>query len=67
MDGRVFDNNFIERLWRKVKYEEVYLKDYEDGKEALFGLRDYLRFYNEERFHQALKYMTPHQVYCGMA
>lgn len=65
--GRVFDNIFIERLWRSVKYEEVYLKEYEDPKEAICGLRDYLRFYNEERLHQALKYMTPHQVYCMMA
>ncbi|MBW2147427.1 MAG: transposase family protein, partial [Deltaproteobacteria bacterium] len=44
--GRVFDNIFIERLWRTVKYEDVYLKDYESVKEATMGLRAYFRFYN---------------------
>ncbi|MBW2308962.1 MAG: DDE-type integrase/transposase/recombinase, partial [Deltaproteobacteria bacterium] len=51
--GRVFDNIFVERLWRTVKYEEVYLKDYESVKEATMGLRAYFRFYNEQRPHQA--------------
>ena len=61
--GRVFDNIFIERLWRTVKYEEVYLHDYESRGEASQRLRDYLTFYNEERLHQALGSQTPAKVY----
>jgi len=61
--GRAFDNIFVERLWRSVKYEEVYLKDYRDVPSCIEGLRDYFRFYNEERPHQALGYKTPGQVY----
>lgn len=63
--GRVFDNIFIERLWRTVKYEEVYLTDYGNVSECVNGLKAYFRFYNEERPHQALGYRTPRQVYCG--
>jgi len=63
--GRVFDNIFSERLWRTVKYEEVYLKDYADPREAREGLRAYFRFYDEQRPHQALKYRTPAEVYEG--
>ena len=65
--GRVFDNIFSERLWRTVKYEEVYLKDYADPREAREGLRAYWRFYNEQRPHQALGYRTPAEVYEGRA
>jgi putative transposase len=65
--GRVFDNIFSERLWRTVKYEEVYLKDYADPREAREGLRAYFRFYNEQRPHQALDYRTPAEVYEGRA
>lgn len=61
--GRAFDNIFIERLWRTVKYEEVYLHDYQDGIEAYFALDKYFRFYNEERFHSSLDYQTPSEVY----
>jgi len=61
--GRVFDNIFVERLWRTVKYEEVYLKDYRDVAEARRGLADYFPFYNNERIHQALDYRTPQAVY----
>ena len=61
--GRVFDNIFIERLWRSVKYEEIYLKDYGSVAECKQGLHSYFRFYNEERFHQSLQNQTPHQVY----
>jgi putative transposase len=57
--GRVIDNIFIERLWRTVKYEEVYLKDYTDVREALSNLKEYFAFYNHERPHQALGYRTP--------
>jgi putative transposase len=63
--GRAFDNIFSERLWRTVKYEEVYLKDYADIEEARRELRRYFRFYNQERLHQALDYHTPAEVYAG--
>lgn len=65
--GRVFDNIFIERLWRSVKYEEVYLKEYQDVLSCIEGLRAYFRFYNDERPHQALGYRTPQQVYSAKA
>jgi len=61
--GRYLDNIFIERLWRSVKYEEVYLNDYESVYEAAQGLGRYFPFYNEERIHQALGYKTPAAVY----
>ena len=61
--GRVFDNIFIERLWRSLKYEEVYLKEYENVLSCIEGLRAYFRFYNDERPHQALGYKTPKEVY----
>jgi putative transposase len=61
--GRAIDNVFIERLWRSVKYEEVYLKDYADGWEAESSLAAYFRFYDEARIHQSLGYRTPAEVY----
>jgi len=61
--GRYSDNLFIERLWRTVKYEEVYLKAYQDGRDARTGIGDYFRFYNTERPHQALGYRTPAEVF----
>lgn len=63
--GRAFDNIFNERLWRSVKYEDVYLKGYQTMPEAQEGLGKYFQFYNDERFHQALNYKTPHEVYFG--
>ena len=65
MDGKgsYRDNLFIERLWRTVKYEEVYLKAYQDGRVARIGIGNYFRFYNSERPHQALEYRTPAEVY----
>lgn len=63
--GRALDNIFVERLWRSVKYEEVYLHDYETVPEAVGGLARYFRFYNEERLHQALDYQTPAQVFAA--
>jgi len=61
--GRALDNVFIERLWRSVKYEEVYTKDYSDGWEAENSLAAYFRFYCQRRIHQALGYRTPAEVY----
>ena len=61
--GRAFDNIFIERLWRTVKYEEVYLKDYGSVPVALEGLSEYFDFYNHQRLHQSLKYQTPAAVH----
>lgn len=61
--GRALDNVFVERLWRTVKYEDVYPKGYETPKEAFAGLRDYFQFYNWERPHQALDYRTPGAIY----
>ncbi len=63
--GRAFDNIFIERLWRSVKYEEVYLNAYETPKEAYRRLSDYFNFYNNERPHQSLGYKTPSEVHFG--
>ena len=61
--GRCFDNIFVERLWRSVKYEEVYLHDYTTVSEARTGLERYFAFYNDERLHESLAYQTPGQVY----
>jgi putative transposase len=63
--GRALDNAFIERLWRTVKYEEVYLQEYAGGEDALAGLKRYWRFYNRARPHQSLDYRTPGTVYFG--
>jgi len=61
--GRALDNVFTERLWRSVKYEEVYLNDYTSPREARQGIGNYLTFYNYERPHQLLAYLTPAEVY----
>lgn len=61
--GRALDNVFVERLWRSVKYEEIYPKGYESLKEVKNGLRRYFEFYNERRPHQGLKYRTPAEIY----
>lgn len=61
--GRAIDNIFIERLWRSVKYENIYLQCYEDGKSLYRGLQRYFEFYNHDRFHQSLKYATPASMY----
>ena len=63
--GRALDNIFVERLWRTVKYEYVYLQEIQTVQEARSGFRDYFRFYNHERLHQSLDYRTPAQVYLG--
>ena len=65
MDGKgsYRENLFVERLWRSVKNEEVYLKAYQDGRDARVGIGEYLRFYNTQRPHQASDYRTPAEVY----
>jgi len=65
--GRWIDNVFIERLWRSVKYEEVYLHAYENGSDARAGLRKYFEFYNARRTHQSHDYRTPDAVYFAEA
>jgi putative transposase len=65
--GRCMDNIFVERLWRSLKYEEVYLKDYESVTEARTGIERYFRFYNQERIHQSLDYRTPAAIYLARA
>ena len=61
--GRWMDNVFIERLWRSLKYEEVYLKAYESVAEARAGIKEWMLFYNEDRTHQSLDRQTPEEVY----
>ena len=61
--GRALDNIFTERLWRTVKYEEVYLKEYASPREARTNLNEYFAFYNHHRLHQALGYQTPASIY----
>jgi putative transposase len=64
--GRAFDNIFVERLWRTVKYEDVYPRSYETQRDARRGLSRYLHYYNHERPHQSLGYRTPSEVYRGL-
>jgi putative transposase len=61
--GRALDNVFVERLWRSVKYEEVYLKAYASVPEAILNLDAYFRFYNQRRLHQSLEYQTPESIH----
>ena len=71
--GRAYDNIFVERLWRSVKYEDIYLRQYQNIPECKTGLTEYFRFYDTERRHQALDYKTPQEVYsegmgnCGVS
>jgi putative transposase len=65
--GRCMDNIFVERLWRSLKYEEVYLKDYASVAEAGTSIERYFQFYNHERLHQSLDYRTPAAIYWGRA
>lgn len=62
--GRALDNVFIERLWRSLKYEDIYIKEYDTVRELIEGLKDYFYFYNYERVHQSLGYKTPAEIYC---
>src|SRR3954447_3848410 len=64
--GRALDNVFVERLWRSVKYEDIYIRGYEAVSELLRGLTRYFAFYNDERLHQSLDYQTPATVYRRM-
>ena len=61
--GRAIDNIFVERLWRTIKYENIYLQAYENAISLYQGLKNYFEFYNEERFHQSLDYQTPKEMY----
>jgi putative transposase len=63
--GRAFDNIFTERLWRTVKYEDVYIKGYTTPRETRVGIGSYLEFYNDKRVHQALAYRTPAEIHFG--
>jgi len=63
--GRVMDNIMVERLWRTVKYEDIYIKDYETVKDLKKGLRSYFWFYNNERPYQGLGDRTPAELYFG--
>jgi len=63
--GRAFDNIMIERLWRSLKYQDIYIKDYQTIMELSAGLNDYFNFYNHERPHQPLNDKTPAKVYYG--
>jgi len=65
--GRAKDNIYIERLWRSLKYEDVYIKEYQTVLECKAGIDNYFKFYNTERFHQSLKYKTPNDIYFGRA
>ena len=64
--GRAYDNIFIERLWRSVKYENIYPNEYDTPREARTGINDYFKFYNEKRPHQSLNYRTPVEVHFGL-
>jgi putative transposase len=64
--GRAMDNIFVERLWRSVKYEDIYLHDYRAEQEAYNGIKQYFEFYNNERQHQSLEYKTPKEVYTAV-
>ena len=61
--GRALDNIFVERLWRTVKYEEVYIKACQTARDAFQSLKTYFLFYNNSRLHQALDYRTPAEIY----
>jgi putative transposase len=61
--GRALDNVFVERLWRSVKYEEIYPKGYENLSEVKRGLQRYFKYYNDDRRHQSLEYRTPAEVH----
>ena len=63
--GRSIDNIAIERFWRSLKYEEVYLNDYSNKKEAKKGIDEYIVEYNEKRLHSSIGYRTPNEVYCN--
>jgi putative transposase len=65
--GRALDNIYIERFWRSLKYEHVYLKPAEDGIELFKGIKHYISFYNTERRHQSLELLTPEESYTQMA
>ena len=65
--GRALDNVYVERLWRSLKYENIFLHDYRSLKELKGGVKLYFKFYNAERYHQSLNYQTPDEIYFSLA
>ncbi len=65
--GRFVDNIFVERLWRSLKYENIYLNAYATGSEAKRGIGEWFRKYNDIRLHEALNYLTPNKIYAGIS
>jgi putative transposase len=65
--GRCIDNVYIERFWRTIKYEAIYLNEYDNYNKLYCGIRDYITFYNIKRPHQSLKYKTPYMIYFNEA
>ena len=65
--GRALDNVYVERLWRSLKYENIFLHDYRSLKELKGGIKLYFKFYNAERYHQSLNYQTPDEMYFSLA
>jgi len=63
--GRALDNIFVERLWRSVKYEDIYLKEYDSVQSVKTGLDEYFEFYNHQRYHPSLGYKRPAEIYDG--
>ena len=63
VSGRATDDIYIERFWRSIKHEDIYLNAYEDGVELWHGIDNYIRIYNTKRLHQSLDYQTPDEVY----
>jgi putative transposase len=61
--GRWMDNVFVERFWRSLKYENIYKKSYKNGQELFNGVKNYIKYNNDKRFHQSLNYQTPKEYY----
>jgi len=64
---RAKDNIFIERFWKTIKYEDIYLKSYENGIDLYTGIKEFITFYNQRRLHQSLEYQTPESLFLSKA